>query len=352
MRALAAVAVVLQHARDLVVADYAGQRAWAPIFLGTGFGHQAVIVFFVLSGYWVGRNVLRDVARPAFWSRYLISRGSRLYIVFLPALLVGGALDWSGAAALAPAYYQANPSHSFTGLAPDSLSATTLLGNLLFLQTIVVPTFGSNGPLWSLACEFWFYIWFPALVLAARRRPSLALAALALAVIAPRLVGYFLIWLAGVAVYRVASADGAAPGKVHRGFTSRRALWMTSGLLAVALGVSRGVPGLPGDMLVGLAFATFLLALLRQPKRLWPAPRILVSYGARSSYSLYALHFPLIVFVAGVAGFERSAISPRTCLLTLLLIVAAVAAGWLFSRLTEAHTDGLRRRLLALAARR
>jgi ribosome recycling factor len=27
----------------------------------------------------------------------------------------------------------------------------TFIGNLLFLQTVAVPTFGSNTPLWSLA---------------------------------------------------------------------------------------------------------------------------------------------------------------------------------------------------------
>jgi peptidoglycan/LPS O-acetylase OafA/YrhL len=38
--------------------------------------------------------------------------------------------------------------------------------NAFFLQTIAGPTFGSNGPLWSLAYEWWYYVLFP-LVLAA-----------------------------------------------------------------------------------------------------------------------------------------------------------------------------------------
>ena len=33
--------------------------------------------------------------------------------------------------------------------------------NAFFLQTIVGPTFGSNGPLWSLAYEWWYYVLFP-----------------------------------------------------------------------------------------------------------------------------------------------------------------------------------------------
>src|ERR1035441_502485 len=40
-------------------------------------------------------------------------------------------------------------------------------GNLFFLQSVVSPVFGSNGPLWSLSYEFWYYILFPVLMIAA-----------------------------------------------------------------------------------------------------------------------------------------------------------------------------------------
>lgn len=33
----------------------------------------------------------------------------------------------------------------------------------MFLQTRFTPVFGSNGPLWSLFNEFWYYVLFPAL---------------------------------------------------------------------------------------------------------------------------------------------------------------------------------------------
>jgi peptidoglycan/LPS O-acetylase OafA/YrhL len=45
-------------------------------------------------------------------------------------------------------------------LAPN-YTATTFVGNLAFLQTIAVPIFGTNGPMWSLANEFWYYLIFP-----------------------------------------------------------------------------------------------------------------------------------------------------------------------------------------------
>jgi hypothetical protein len=41
---------------------------------------------------------------------------------------------------------------------PTTHSLIAFLGNFAFLQTICVPIFGTNGPMWSLANEFWYYI--------------------------------------------------------------------------------------------------------------------------------------------------------------------------------------------------
>lgn len=43
------------------------------------------------------------------------------------------------------------------------LAPAVLLGNLLFLQTKITQEFGSNGPLWSLFSEFWYYVLVPRL---------------------------------------------------------------------------------------------------------------------------------------------------------------------------------------------
>ena len=49
-------------------------------------------------------------------------------------------------------------------------SVTAFIGNMFGLQTILVPSFGGNFPLWSLANETWYYILFPLLVLVLRGR--------------------------------------------------------------------------------------------------------------------------------------------------------------------------------------
>jgi peptidoglycan/LPS O-acetylase OafA/YrhL len=80
----------------------------------------------------------------------------------------------------------------------DCLTPAVLLGNLLFLEGFTkVPPFGSNTPLWSLVFECWYYMWFAAMALAARRRFSIALLSLAMALLSPRLATGFLVWLVG-----------------------------------------------------------------------------------------------------------------------------------------------------------
>jgi len=42
-----------------------------------------------------------------------------------------------------------------------SNSFTTMIGNILFQMTVLVPIYGTNSPLWSLSNEFAYYCFFP-----------------------------------------------------------------------------------------------------------------------------------------------------------------------------------------------
>src|SRR5262249_43175133 len=99
--------------------------------------------------------------------------------------------------------------HDFFPVA-SRLGWETLVGNLLFLQSVVVRPFGSDDPLWSLSFEFWYYALFPcawlALASSISRMKRLALGAVFVAllcVVGRSIALYFPIWLFGAIVARM-----------------------------------------------------------------------------------------------------------------------------------------------------
>lgn len=367
VRGLSAIAVCAGHLRAALIVDYAAlpsASVWQQLFYAaTGLGHQAVMVFFVLSGFFVGGSVLRS-GHAFSAGRYALARLTRLWVVLVPALLLTALVDrvLAGTApeVLAGAY---NPvwNSGPVSAAGYSASGLTLLGNLLFLQTIVTPVYGSNGPLWSLANEFWYYVLFPLCAVAlgwSVRRDSGALAVrIAAGVLAVTILVWlpadiraaYPVWLLGLVVY------------LCRGRLSTRARHLTMGVglvaFALALGYSKSTGlqvrlGLPVDAMIGLAFCVLCIALANLP-----APKNIhslfgrLSHGMSAfSYSLYLAHFPLVVLI-GALGYGGARMQPGlTGLLhftgwLVLLLAAGAAFWWLFERRTDGVRHFISRRL-------
>ncbi len=337
-RAAAATLVTISHARDVLMIDYPGRRSWLPFYAFTGFGHSGVIVFFVLSGFWISRAVLRRIDDASFWLPYVIDRLSRLGIVLVPALMLGGLLDTAGTVWLhLPLYQGLTGAHSLTEHVATTLTLPVLLGNLAFLQTIAVPPWGSNGPLWSLAFEFWYYLWFPAIALLVhRRRLSLTLLALLIGVANPAIYWGFASWLVGwLLLLRV---EAATTGPIHR-------LWalLAAGLFAASLLSTATIRQSWTDFPLAISFGLLLLSLV---KTALPFPQVLAPaavYGRKASFSLYAIHFPIVALAGGwITARERLAPSPVAFLLVLAVTIFCLVAGWLFAQGSEALTPRLR----------
>lgn len=360
MRFLAAFAVLWSHAWGMVVPPFsAGIDAWRPIYWSAGFGANAVCVFFVISGYWITATILRRTQAGAWtWRNYLTDRMSRLYIVLIPALIIGVILDGTSRFLLdLPRYsdfdFMTNENIDIAA----SLTPQAFLGNLVFLQNIYVPTFGSNGPLWSLTNEFWYYIWFPAILLAFRGKFSALTALTVITMILftqSNVTEGFLIWLLGSLVYVVTDRIGAGLRKVR---APLRVIAVGAAFLIfiASLLATRVWPGtwLIDGLVVGGGFSVLLATVIALdvglPKILHP----LSVYGARASFSLYLVHFPVLMFAASVifAG-QVFAPGPEALAAAIGLTLAMVALGWFFSLLTEKHTPAVRKRLTEMFAPR
>jgi peptidoglycan/LPS O-acetylase OafA/YrhL len=360
MRALAATAVLLGHERNILFLDGTADLStpWKFFYFATGFGHDAVMIFFVLSGYWITKTVVRRSAEGGFaWSDYAIDRLTRLWIVLIPALILGGVFDSIGRYGTgAPIYLGIQGTNTLTWDVATRLSISNLAGSLVFLQTLLVEPFGSNLPLWSLANEFWYYIWFPPLyqLLRTGRAPIAASFVVIITMVVFRtLLPGFVCWLFGSLLFFATQAPraGAAPKRTKIGAVAA-VIVLFSGVLCLSR-----VPTLPidiriEDVVISGSFALLLLTLIRSgityPHSLAPLCR----YGAGSSYSLYVIHFPLIVFIAALFFTPVHRLPPSLGLLLSFMGIGFLAIIFAYgvSVVTESNTSKLRRWLKGLVA--
>ena len=165
-RWIGALLVLSAHSTNLFVSlhDIMTAPHAAPVYVwwfaaSFELGHQAVLGFFVMSGYLVGGSVLASIRKGKdFLREYAIHRFARIYVVTVPALILTFIVDSFGRKFLPNADFYDLP------LFAGHYSASVFIGNVLNLQEIHTPTYGTNSPLWSLACEFWYYITFPLLL--------------------------------------------------------------------------------------------------------------------------------------------------------------------------------------------
>lgn len=313
VRGLSAILVCAGHLRAELFVDF-GQLQHPDLldkifYFATGLGHQAVMVFFVLSGFFVGGSVLRSgesFSAPA----YAVTRLSRLWTVLLPALVITALSD--------AAVQQLQPNTIAGGRYAEwnsgpvagaySTSLITFIANLFFLQTITAPVFGSNGPLWSLANEFWYYLMFPLIASAAAITGNFktltrlvlgGLFAIVLVLLPSEIIKGFIIWLMGVAIYAL---NQRLTCKARPFYLTLAIIIFTVTLVYSKLPSWQSTLGVSEDLIVGLGFSGLCLVLAS-----WPS--VAASLGGRKlhsigrmtsefSYSLYLIHFPVLVFLS------------------------------------------------------
>lgn len=357
LRGLAAVVVAAAHLRSEM---YPGLRTVADPSLwfqgfafATGFAHQAVLVFFVISGWLVGGSLLNKIGQPGAVTNYAIDRATRLWTVLIPTfgltLLFG-----LGTGTLLP--------NGIDFAAANEFSALSFAGNLLGLQGVALENFGDNYALWSLANETWYYVLFPLLVvLFTARRFSSRLASVAalvgaVVVLPVDIILYFAIWLLGVAFSRVRIECGAG----------LRWAWLLP-LAAVSAYFRLTADNdrfdqttLGMDLVLSLMLLALLSSLQFSAGAASKLARLLARIGkffADFSFSLYVLHLPLIFLLKHVAltQFGLHQLSPSEPLhfaVYLGMLATLLLGSYLSYLLFESQTYRIRRIVKDLVARR
>jgi peptidoglycan/LPS O-acetylase OafA/YrhL len=352
LRGLASIEVAAAHLRALM---YPGLRTLndAPLWFEgfaffTGFQHQAVLVFFVISGWLVGGSLLDKIGQRDVLTMYAIDRLTRLWTVLIPTFVL---------TLLFALYTGAVRSNGIDYSAANEYSAITFLGNLVGLQRITLHDFGRNFALWSLTNETWYYVLFPllALLFTARRVASrggcLAAAVLLAALIPTSIMLYFSIWLLGVASSRI---------RIDCGKVGRCGLLLLLAGVAVYLRLTGDnekftVDAFVPDLIFSVVFAIALSSMqfkVATTSRLFRPMSRFGKFFADFSFSLYVTHLPLIFLLqhwsASVGLPQLSPTVPLHFALYLGMLAFVVFGSYLSYLLFESHTYRVRRRLKQL----
>ncbi|MGH6835171.1 MAG: acyltransferase family protein [Methylocella sp.] len=352
LRATAALLVLLAHSRAsyflyIEVADQEGVFLKLFYFI-TDLGHQAVVLFFVLSGFLIGGSLTDSMQRGSFdLVRYLIARFVRIFIVYLPALVITEGIFLFGRLLLS------NPGdgplfeHQQLNFGGVSQAVCFLSG----LQGFSCPAWEQNLALWSLGYEWALYLFAPAIIqlIVWKAAPGLRMLAVALVcAIAVTVCHYpieavfwFSAWFLGAGSYRILHAR-LVPLPVG----------LAGAFLIIAGMALRHIDAASEaktDMLIaaGAAIAIACRRLAAFPL----APR-LFGLAAGFSYTLYAIHLPLVFLIATLfrkIGFPSDIPpSPAPFMELGVTIAICLLSAFLVSLMTERKTGQVRAAMLRM----
>lgn len=352
LRGVAALVVLIHHAVLTVpmFADITAGRAHPPVGTWEWWfsvsplrliwgGSEAVIVFFVLSGF-----VLAPVGgRAVHWCSYYAKRSIRLYlpawaslvlavlvVLSLPAVPVVGASWWMNA------HLGQDPWHALT-------AAPLVLGTPQWI----------NSPLWSIRIELWFSLLLPVFAVAIRWAAATRLRAVGTSVV---LVGvmsvgcttqnqaarFLPVFLFGM---MLAHARERIAGRTRSfGVCAWTAVAAATVAALSASWVLEAVPGLPAFLLaaaqvaqVGGAMALVIIAAHAPVVARQLGGPVLKWLGG-VSFSLYLTHDPVLTAITFAAGGH-----PPLWFVLLAVVPTALVVAQVFAMLVERPSHRLAR---------
>jgi peptidoglycan/LPS O-acetylase OafA/YrhL len=257
-------------------------------------GYLAVGTFFVLSGFVLARSYGEKEWNRGSLMRYGIARIARVYPGYLLSLVI-----------VSPFIYRT----LFNGGAGSSRRASLLADYGLVLQGWTGSLgVGWNTPAWSLSCELFFYLCFPALLMFFSRRtwPRIGIAA-AISIVLPVVLAQLHVPAWWKPLYHTADfLVGILASHLFDALTESRwtfkqvGMWLYGvaaplGALLVAfpqyvrsisLDLNSALRPVNVAILIGLAIGGGLPARMLSSR--------LLKYLGQASYSMYILHVPLL----------------------------------------------------------
>jgi peptidoglycan/LPS O-acetylase OafA/YrhL len=309
VRFMAALWVMLMH----------GYAIWFPSNAPTAFhyGHSAVIIFFVLSGYVISYT---SVKKNRGLKQYFVARFSRLYSILIPSLIITAAIELFIQNFYPLIYHDINRGWPLVRY----ISSGLFINEIWFFST--APPL--NAPLWSLSFEFWYYVIYAFIFFIKPVKLSILLTLIAAIIAGPKILSMMPIWVVGVLAYRFEKP----------GISKRSALiisginFLIAGLLIIYL---KSMPfklgtqplffaaGFISDFIIGVFFALgfYYFPAISFGSKKW------IGYFRRMAdltFPIYLLHNPFFNLIKCIIPFNVNSYSQYILVFISLLVIVSI----------------------------
>lgn len=314
---------------------------WTPLHL-IWAGREAVIVFFVLSGFVLALPA--SSGKAAHWLSYYPRRIVRLYLPSIASLILALATTLIVVRRVIPGGSEWLNQHATSGHGIHEV----IVGSTLLIDG----SGGLNTPLWSLKWEVLFSLLLPAYLLVARHGARYW-AILGAGILTVQFLGTYtgldgFTYLAEFAAGVLLAFKREALARIAARLS--RAAWTWLSALAIVLLTAHWscsqLLASPNSFYpvsiplatVGAALTVFIVAWCPSARRMFEASSI--AWLGRVSFSLYLVHEPVVVAASFLAGPERS---PWVVLATAVPVSLLLAE--VFYRGVEAPSHRLSQRI-------
>lgn len=267
------------------------------------FQNFGVVIFFVLSGYLIAMSTLNARQRGGTYFEFLINRFSRIYVTFVPGLIFVALIDFFVFESTLYKHGHAyNPLMFVMNLFMLQDYPLWPIVGKLFSQFKNITSFGSGRPLWTLAVEWWMYLWFGYLVLGSLKLNRVNFKNLMITGFLSVVPMYHMIlgrgnaltwiWLLGCGVLLLTTL-------LYRYQIDKWILLLLAclflGLMGMRFLIVKTFYDLQGALFFAGAFGALLL-MVKQfcfSKRIPRSVNYLINVAAGSSYALYIVHYSI-----------------------------------------------------------
>jgi peptidoglycan/LPS O-acetylase OafA/YrhL len=303
-----------------------------------------VVCFFLISGFLITMSIDNKDSSYSY-KEFLIDRFSRIFIAYLPALVIITILDF------VTLYLLHHDEYSKT------LNFTTFISNIIMLQDFpliefifkrlgkfnLITSFGSARQLWTVAIEWWIYIFFGYIMLQKFTIKTIGILIFSflviLANVAGRGNGLTIIWALGSGSYFFLNKNV---------FTPKNSNYIIYILLVFLLIFFRlkvyeyNVYDVGFYTLLAITFIIILTKLQKNINIRYKKSGYILKFLADYSFSLYLLHYSIIIFFISLK-LKYSIIVQIIFLFIFINIIS-----FFFSKLTESYHLILRKRIKQL----